>query len=183
MGRTIPSFRIALAMEEAEWKPFRNALDKSERKKFDDMFGIPRLYITACSNSVQLVPFHPIVMSILLHHYKQLKECISQVKQISTKVTTLIVDNTLSLTVELKDDSKGAFEEDAIDLATYSNNESNVLSYVSIFEMLWIQTELQYRVDNRKEPQQEQQEQKHSTTMYNATNSKGTEKQQGKLFY
>jgi hypothetical protein len=32
MGRTIPSFRIALAIEEKEeWKPFRNALDKLER--------------------------------------------------------------------------------------------------------------------------------------------------------
>jgi hypothetical protein len=28
---TITSFRIALAMEEAEWKPFRNALDKKIR--------------------------------------------------------------------------------------------------------------------------------------------------------
>jgi preprotein translocase subunit SecF len=28
MGRTIPSFRIALAMEKEEWKPFHNALDK-----------------------------------------------------------------------------------------------------------------------------------------------------------
>ncbi|MDQ3967783.1 MAG: hypothetical protein M3275_05225 [Thermoproteota archaeon] len=26
MGRTIPSFRNVLAMEKAEWKPFRNAL-------------------------------------------------------------------------------------------------------------------------------------------------------------
>jgi hypothetical protein len=34
MGRTIPSFRIVLAMEEREWKPFHNALDKSDRKKF-----------------------------------------------------------------------------------------------------------------------------------------------------
>jgi hypothetical protein len=34
MGRTIPSFRIALEMEEAEWDPFRNALDRSDRKKF-----------------------------------------------------------------------------------------------------------------------------------------------------
>jgi len=35
MGRTIPSFRIALAMDEKEeWKPFRNALDKSDRKEF-----------------------------------------------------------------------------------------------------------------------------------------------------
>jgi hypothetical protein len=34
MGRTIPSFRIALAMEKKEWKPSRDALDKSDRKKF-----------------------------------------------------------------------------------------------------------------------------------------------------
>jgi hypothetical protein len=33
MGRTIPSFRIALAVEKEEWKPFRNALDKRDRKK------------------------------------------------------------------------------------------------------------------------------------------------------
>jgi hypothetical protein len=62
MGRTIPSFRITLAMEKQEWKPFRNALDKSERKQFDYMFDIPRLYITPCSNSVQLVPLHPILI-------------------------------------------------------------------------------------------------------------------------
>lgn len=53
MGRTIPSFRIALAMEKEEWKPFRNALDKSDRKKFDEMWDIPRWYISACSYSVQ----------------------------------------------------------------------------------------------------------------------------------
>jgi hypothetical protein len=82
MGRTIPSFTIGLAMEEAERKPFRNALDKSDRKKFDDVWDIPRLYITACSNSVQLVPLHPIVISILFYHYRQLKECMTQVEQI-----------------------------------------------------------------------------------------------------
>jgi hypothetical protein len=81
MGRTIPSFRIELDMEKAEWKPFRNALDKSERKEFDDMFDIPRLYLSACSNSVQLVPLHPIIMSILFHHYKELTEIISEVEQ------------------------------------------------------------------------------------------------------
>jgi hypothetical protein len=86
MGRTIPSFRNVLAMEKAEWKPFRNALDKSERKEFDDMFDIPRLYLSACSNSVQLVPLHPIIMSILFHHYKELTEIISEVEQIDAKV-------------------------------------------------------------------------------------------------
>jgi hypothetical protein len=86
MGRTIPSFRIALEMEKADWKPFRNALDKSERKEFDDMFDIPKSYISACPNSVQLVPLHPIIMSILFHHYKELTEIISEVEQITSKI-------------------------------------------------------------------------------------------------
>jgi hypothetical protein len=89
MGRTIPSFRIALAMEEAEWKPFRNALDKSDRKKFDEMFDIPRSYVSACSNAVQPVRLYPTLMSILLHSYEQLMECTSQVEQMSTKVEGL----------------------------------------------------------------------------------------------
>ena len=86
MGRTIPSFRIALAMEKEEWKPFRNALDKSDRKKFDEMFDIPRFYISACSYSVQYIRLHPILMSILFHHYKELTECIEQVEEIEARV-------------------------------------------------------------------------------------------------
>ena len=31
-----------------------------------------------CSNSVQLVPLHPIIMSILFHLYKELNECSSK---------------------------------------------------------------------------------------------------------
>jgi hypothetical protein len=72
MGRTIPSFRIALAMEEAEWKPFRNTVDKSNRNKFDEMFDIPGLYISACSYAVQPVRLYPILMSILLYGYDDL---------------------------------------------------------------------------------------------------------------
>jgi hypothetical protein len=89
MGRTIPSFRIALEMEQAEWKPFRDALDKSDRKKFDDMWNIPRWYISACSYSVQYVRLHPILMSIVFHHYKQLIECISEVEEIEAKLECL----------------------------------------------------------------------------------------------
>lgn len=86
LGRTVPSFRIVLAEEKAEWKPFHNAFDKKERKEFDDMWDIPKLYISACSNSVQLVPLQPIVISILFHHYKELKECLSGVEQIEANV-------------------------------------------------------------------------------------------------
>jgi hypothetical protein len=55
---------------------------------FDEMWDIPRLYASACSNSVQLVPLHPIIISILFHHYKELKECISEVEQIEAKVNS-----------------------------------------------------------------------------------------------
>jgi hypothetical protein len=89
MGRTIPSFRIALAMEQEEWKPFGKALDKSDRKKFDEIFDIPRRYISACSYCVQPIRLYPILMSILFDHYKQLTECIEQVEHMMVKLEGL----------------------------------------------------------------------------------------------
>jgi len=64
---------------------------------------------------------------------------------LQTKVSILTVDRKLSLTVELKDDTSGTSHE-AMGLATYSNSKPTVLSYVSIFESLWKQTELYERL-------------------------------------
>jgi hypothetical protein len=86
MGRTVPSFRIVIAEEKQEWKDFRNALDKSQRKSFDEMWDIPRLYVSACSNSVQLVPLHPIIISILFQHYKGLLKRMKEVERIDARV-------------------------------------------------------------------------------------------------
>jgi nitrogen-specific signal transduction histidine kinase len=57
------------------------------------------------------------------------------------KATILIADRKVSLVIELRDDTKSTFYE-AIGLSTYSSSKPGVLSYVSIFENLWIQTEL-----------------------------------------
>ena len=65
-----------------------------------------------------------------------------------TKITILVLDNSYSLTVEMKDSSANTFDE-AIGLATYSNSESTVSSYISIFETLWIQSEL-YEKENKE---------------------------------
>jgi hypothetical protein len=78
MGRTIPSFRIASIMEEKEWKPFRNLLDKSDRKIFDKIFSISHLYNSACSYSAKPIRIQPIFMSIIFHHYKQLIQLTEQ---------------------------------------------------------------------------------------------------------
>jgi two-component system sensor histidine kinase VicK len=68
------------------------------------------------------------------------------------KLTTLIVDQSLCLTVELKDDTKEEETSDeAIGLATYSNSEATVFSYVSIFENLWIKTQLHKRGRQERE--------------------------------
>jgi two-component system, OmpR family, sensor histidine kinase VicK len=56
-------------------------------------------------------------------------------------VTILVVDRKSSLVVKLKDDTKESSYE-AMGLGTYSNRKETVLSYVSIFESLWKQSEL-----------------------------------------
>ena len=45
MGRTIPEFRIASAMEQNEWK--ESVLTSQIRKVFDRMFSIAHLYNSA----------------------------------------------------------------------------------------------------------------------------------------
>jgi hypothetical protein len=80
MGRTIPSFRLARVDEEREWKVFRNALDKSDRRIFDDMFSISHLYNSACSYTANPVRVRPIFMSIIFHHYKKLMTLSKQIK-------------------------------------------------------------------------------------------------------
>jgi two-component system, OmpR family, sensor histidine kinase VicK len=57
----------------------------------------------------------------------------------SSRLTMVIVDNELSLVIEEKK------YEDPVGIATYSNSESTVLSYASIFENLWIQSEIKQK--------------------------------------
>jgi hypothetical protein len=39
MGRTVPSYRLASERERRKWKIFREELDRSERKDFDEMIA------------------------------------------------------------------------------------------------------------------------------------------------
>ena|ERR1051325_6554604 len=74
MGRTIPSFRLATAEEKKEWKGFCQALDKKDRKTFDNMLLAASLYNSVSSYAARPIRIHPIFMSIIFHHYKQLIE-------------------------------------------------------------------------------------------------------------
>jgi len=85
MGRTIPSFRIASVIEKEKWKSFRKALDKKDRKIVDDMFDISILYNSASAYSAKYVIIHPIFMSIVFHHYKQLMKMSEELDQVEGK--------------------------------------------------------------------------------------------------
>jgi len=72
MDRTIPSYRIASDIEIAKWRLFRKMLHKKDRKEFDEMQSIARLYSVAVTMSCRPVLIHVVLMSIIFEHYKQL---------------------------------------------------------------------------------------------------------------
>jgi hypothetical protein len=78
MGRTVPSYRIAAESERRKWKSFREQLDKSERKVFDEMISYSRLYNTAGVGACKPVLLHPILMSIIFEHYRHLRKIESE---------------------------------------------------------------------------------------------------------
>jgi two-component system, OmpR family, sensor histidine kinase VicK len=71
-----------------------------------------------------------------------------------TTVTILVIDGKGSLAIEKTDDSKPDFLE-AVGLATFSNSEPTVVSYVSIFEALWKQAELVNQLETHDRLQRE----------------------------
>ena len=65
--------------EERKWWSFRCNLGKKDRKLFDEMFAISRLYNSACSNCVRPVVVSCVLTSIIFHHYKQIIQVAKQV--------------------------------------------------------------------------------------------------------
>jgi hypothetical protein len=61
MGRTVPSYRLASQRERRKWKIFREELDKSERKIFDEMMSYSRLHNTSGVMVCKPVLLHPIL--------------------------------------------------------------------------------------------------------------------------
>lgn len=72
LGRTVPSFRIALYQEEKKWKVFRTVLDRKNKKIFDDVFVTSRQYISACMMACRPVRLESIFLAVIFHHFKQI---------------------------------------------------------------------------------------------------------------
>lgn len=61
-------------------------------------------------------------------------------KSLQKKIETIVSDQSISIAIEIKDDTKKTIEE-ASGPAIYSNSELTVSSCISIFDTLWIQSE------------------------------------------
>jgi signal transduction histidine kinase len=66
----------------------------------------------------------------------------------------IIIDRKESFVIEIKDNSKETFAE-SIGFATYSNSKPSVLSYISIFESFWLQTEMYKKVKETEQMQRD----------------------------
>lgn len=91
MGKTVPSYRIALDEEIGRWKGFTQALRSEDREAFEQLMDSCRSYASAGSNATRPVIFEPMTMSILLSQQKKLiklekaldaiRQCPSQSKE------------------------------------------------------------------------------------------------------
>ena len=75
MGKTVPSFRIALEFEIERWRGFRKALQSEEElEAFDVLMDFCRNNAMAGGNACNPVLFEPMVTSILLAQQMKIME-------------------------------------------------------------------------------------------------------------
>ena len=73
MGKTVPSYRLALEFEFERWKGFKKALNSEEDKEaFEELMGFCRSNAMASGNACNPIIFEPMVMSIVLAQQKNL---------------------------------------------------------------------------------------------------------------
>ena len=75
MGKTVPTYRMALEFEIGRRKSFKKALhDKEDQEAFEELMDMCRNNAMAGSNACNPIVFEPMTMSILLAQQKKLKE-------------------------------------------------------------------------------------------------------------
>jgi hypothetical protein len=75
MGKTVPSYRLALEFEIDRWRSFKDALAGEENiVAFEELMDKCRGNAMAAGNACNPILFEPMVMSILLSQQKKLRE-------------------------------------------------------------------------------------------------------------
>jgi hypothetical protein len=72
MGKTVPSYRIALENEIYSWNNFAKTLSSEDVEAFEELMDACRNYASAGSNATRPVVFEAMAMSIMLFQQKKL---------------------------------------------------------------------------------------------------------------
>jgi len=72
LGRTVPSFRVALEYEIRGWREFREALDTQDQDVFEVLMDASRNNCMAAGNAARPVVFEAMAMSIMLYQQKRI---------------------------------------------------------------------------------------------------------------
>jgi signal transduction histidine kinase len=129
-------------------------LQKNANEEALLMFSTPNAFRRQLVNILQFNEDPFVKIKILIPGDEQIKETIDKLKVeyprvefriyeqgLNSRITIVLVDRKECMIIETKDDTKDDSYA-AAGLSAYSNSKSIVLSYVSIFESLWRQTEL-----------------------------------------
>jgi len=85
MGKTAPSFRMALEMEIARWRGFRDALSPGAQEAFEKLMDMCRGHATASGNTCNPVIFEPMAISILLAQQRKLRQLEHELNELHEK--------------------------------------------------------------------------------------------------
>ncbi len=86
MGKTVPSYRVAVEEEIGRWKGFRNSLaSDAEKQAFDELMDLVRGNAMAGGNACNPILFEPMAMSMLLGQQKR-------IMTLQRKIDALLVD-------------------------------------------------------------------------------------------
>lgn len=75
--------------------------------------------------------------------------------KLKTKITILVIDREESIVWEVKDDDVELSSFEAVGIATYTNMKALSISYASIFDSLWMQTDMYERIKQTEQMQKE----------------------------
>jgi hypothetical protein len=85
MDKTVPSFRMALEMEIAQWDGFRDKLSPAAQEAFDELMDMCRGHATASGNACNPVIFEPMAISILLAQQRKLRQLEHELNELLEK--------------------------------------------------------------------------------------------------
>lgn len=89
IGRTNPTYRDRLTAIEDEWRPYRRALRRADRPRFDRLFAYAREHADAAGALNHADPLAPAWMAVALEQERWIAELESRVEALESRVDAL----------------------------------------------------------------------------------------------